>query len=72
MALKHKMDKPAEIVRDSYNSLTSTYSKFAESVRVEERREYLKKIKQSFSKGSRILYIGCGNGLQSFTNEEAL
>ena len=59
------MDKAAQIVRDSYNHLASVYDEWAESVRVEERHKYLEKIKRSFSNGSRILDLGCGNGLLS-------
>jgi cyclopropane fatty-acyl-phospholipid synthase-like methyltransferase len=57
------MDKYAEITREGYNQLASTYDKWAESVRTEERKKYLAKIDQSFCNGSRILDIGCGNGL---------
>jgi len=57
------MDKYAKIVRKGYNQLASTYDKWAESVRTEERKKYLAKIDQSFANGSKILDIGCGNGL---------
>ena len=57
------MDKPAETVRDTYNHLASIYDKWAESVRTEERQKYLAKINQKIPKGSKILDVGCGNGL---------
>ena len=57
------MDKPTEIVRDTYNHLRSIYDKWAESVHTEERQKYLAKIDQKLPKGSRILDVGCGNGL---------
>lgn len=57
------MDKSAATVRDTYNRLGSVYDRWAELVRTEERQKYLAKISQSFSDGSRILDIGCGNGL---------
>ena len=57
------MDKPSEIVRNTYNHLKSTYDKWAESVRTEERQKYLAKIDQMLPQGSNILDVGCGNGL---------
>ena len=57
------MDEYVEIVREGYNQLASAYDEWAKSVRIEERKKYLAKIEQSFSNGSRILDIGCGNGL---------
>jgi cyclopropane fatty-acyl-phospholipid synthase-like methyltransferase len=57
------MDKYAEIIRKGYNQLASAFDNWAEEVRTEERRKYLTKIDQSFASGSRILDIGCGNGL---------
>ncbi len=57
------MDKYTEIVRRGYNQLASVYDKWAESVRTEERKNYLAKINQRFPKGARILDVGCGNGL---------
>jgi len=38
------MDKYVEIVREGYNQLASTYNKWAETVRMEERNKYLAKI----------------------------
>ena len=57
------MDKPAQIVRETYNHLGSNYDKWADSVRTEERYKYLTRIKQMVPKGSRILDVGCGTGL---------
>jgi len=62
------MDKPAETVRSTYNHLASVYDEWARSVRKEERQKYLAKICQSFPDGSRILDIGCGNGLLNTTH----
>ena len=57
------MDKYAEIVRGGYDRLGSVYDRWAESVRTEERKKYLAKIARRFPKRSRILDVGCGNGL---------
>jgi cyclopropane fatty-acyl-phospholipid synthase-like methyltransferase len=57
------MDKPTETVRATYNRLGSVYDEWAQSVRKEERQKYLAKICQRFVDGSKILDIGCGNGL---------
>ena len=57
------MDEAGEIVRKTYNDLAANFDKWAESVRTEERRKYLTKIQNAFPEGSRILDIGCGNGL---------
>jgi len=57
------MDNSSDLVRKGYNQLANVYHNWAEAVRVAEREKYLTKIDQSFSEGSRILDIGCGNGL---------
>jgi ubiquinone/menaquinone biosynthesis C-methylase UbiE len=62
-SLEPTIDEPARMVRDTYDHLTKTYDKWAESVRSEEIQKYLGKIDQMFPKGSRILDVGCGTGL---------
>jgi cyclopropane fatty-acyl-phospholipid synthase-like methyltransferase len=57
------MDNPAEIVRKTYNKIASRFYEWAKTVRIEERKKYVRKIKSLISNGSVILDIGCGNGL---------
>ena len=61
------MDKPGQIVRDAYNHIASVYDEWATSVRTEERQKYLARIKRCFPDGSKILDVGCGNGLLNTT-----
>jgi SAM-dependent methyltransferase len=56
------MNRNTEIVREGYNRLGFDYERWVASVRIEERQEYLAKVEDHFSDGSRILDIGCGNG----------